>query len=73
MPRGNVRVLIPKAAWVLKFATELHKARPDVDAETALHIATDSHGEYAHLPPEDAVELYVIDMPPNADDTTGDA
>jgi hypothetical protein len=71
-PKGAA-MLIPKAAWVLKFATELRKARPDVDTETALHIATDSHGEYAHLTPEAAVELYMIDMPPDADDATGDA
>jgi hypothetical protein len=66
-------MLIPKAAWVLKFATELHKARPDVDTQTAMHIAMDCHGQYAHLAPEDAVDLYMIDMPPNADDATGDA
>jgi hypothetical protein len=66
-------MLIPEASWVSKFATALHKARPDVDTQTAMHIAMDSHGEYAHLTPEDAVELYMIDMPPAADDETGDA
>ena len=66
-------MLIPKAAWVLKFAAELHKAVPDMDTQTATHVATDSYDEYAHLTPEEAVELYVIDMPPNADDATGDA
>jgi hypothetical protein len=66
-------MLIPKAAWVLKFATDLHRASPDVDTETAMQIATDSHVEYSHMAPEDAVELYMIDMPPNADDATGDA
>jgi hypothetical protein len=66
-------MLIPKAAWILKFATELHKARPDVESQAAMHIAMNSHVEYAHLTPEAAVELYVIDMPPNADDSTGDA
>lgn len=71
-PRPSA-LLIPKAAWVLKFATELHRFRPGVDTETALHIAMSSHDEYAHLAPEDAVELYMIDMPPDADDATGDA
>ena len=64
-------MLIHKAAWALKFATELHKARPTVETETALRIATDSHVEYSHLAPEEAVELFVIDRPPNADGPLG--
>ncbi len=64
---------IPKAAWVMQFATELHRAKPDVDSETAMRIAMDSHEHYAHLAPEDAVAVYAIDMPPNADDSAGDA
>jgi hypothetical protein len=66
-------MLTPKAASVLKFAMALHKARPDVDSPAAMHIAMNSHVEHAHLTPEDAVALYVIAMPPNADDATGDA
>ena len=73
MAQKGAPMLIPKAAWVLKFATGLHRARPDVATETAMHIAMDSHDQYAHLAPDDAVELYMIDMPPNADDATGDA
>lgn len=66
-------MLIPKAAWILRFATELHNAKPDVKAEVVMQIATESYEGFAHLTPEEAVALYLVDMPPNSDDGSGDA
>lgn len=55
---------VQKAAWILKFAAELHRRLPGVSAEAVTSIATAEYQTALNLSAEEAAEIYAREQPP---------
>ncbi|MEP6872949.1 MAG: hypothetical protein ABI887_01155 [Burkholderiales bacterium] len=55
---------IPKAVWILQFATHLHKLRPLIASPKALALAKQAFEQEPGRQPENAAEAYAEVMPP---------
>ena len=53
----------PRTIWLLRFATELHKRRPQISGVEAMSIATQEFEREHNLQPERAAQLYETPPP----------
>lgn len=60
-----------KAAWVLKFATELHRLQPTIQGVIATQIALLQYETAFDLAPSAAAEIYALEEPPDDVDPAG--
>lgn len=61
-----------EAQWIDRFANRLGALLPAVAADDATRIAVTAHRQASELDPDEAAEVYALDMPPGAANAGGD-
>lgn len=61
---GTRMTPIDKPSWLLRFARQLHKIQPAMAGSVAAPIALTAYPDASDMKPEEAAEIYALEVPP---------